>query len=237
LESQLKGLVKAIDTVSKQRAEFAVALSEFADTIAALSVSDLSKQLTSSLSVLTDVERLYKDLQDGQVKDDMVTVMGAADEYSRLISSVRLAFNSRIKLYFASQTADSEFRRIKSSFEKQRRQGRSTGSMAEIAEVSCLSFFLSSTRIPFPFHCPVSLRERMTRKVLSAFQGRTSCYRSETRVRCRHQTHKDGTQSVRDGTFGGLQGGSRAVSKWHDQETEDVDSGLGEVSRCSLKES
>ncbi|KAG8880932.1 Vacuolar protein sorting-associated protein 5 [Tulasnella sp. 331] len=134
LESQLKGLVKAIDLVSKQRAEFAVSVSEFADTVAALSVSDLSKQLTSSLVVLADVERLYKDLQDTQVRDDMVTVMGTADEYSRLISSVRLAFNSRIKLYFASQTADSDFRRIKSAHEKQRRQGRSTGSMAEIAE-------------------------------------------------------------------------------------------------------
>ncbi|KAG8980074.1 Vacuolar protein sorting-associated protein 5 [Tulasnella sp. JGI-2019a] len=134
LESQLKGLVKAIDLVSKQRADFAVSVSEFADTVAALSVSDLSKQLTSSLVVLADVERLYKDLQDTQVKDDMVTVMGTADEYSRLISSVRLAFNSRIKLYFASQTADSDFRRVKAAHEKQRRQGRSTGSMAEIAE-------------------------------------------------------------------------------------------------------
>lgn len=56
--------------------DFTVAVGEFADTIAALSVSDLSKQLTNSLSVLADVERLYKDLQDSQAKDDMMTIMG-----------------------------------------------------------------------------------------------------------------------------------------------------------------
>ncbi|KAG8907684.1 Vacuolar protein sorting-associated protein 5 [Tulasnella sp. 403] len=136
LESQLKGLVKAIEMVSKQRAEFAMSISEFAEAVSALSMSDLSKQLTQALSVLADVERLYKDIQDSQAKDDMVTIMGTADEYGRLINSVRLAFNSRVKLYFNWQSADSECRRIKSAHEKARRQGRSTGSMAEIAEFS-----------------------------------------------------------------------------------------------------
>ncbi|KAG8934004.1 Vacuolar protein sorting-associated protein 5, partial [Tulasnella sp. 408] len=138
LESQLKGLVKAMDIVSKQRndlaLEFAVTVSEFADTIAALSLSDLSKQLTQSLSSLAEVERLYKDMQETQGKDDIITIMGTADEYGRLINSVRLAFNSRIKLYFAWQSADTECRRIKSAQEKARRQGRTTGSMVEIAE-------------------------------------------------------------------------------------------------------
>ncbi|KAG8914906.1 Vacuolar protein sorting-associated protein 5 [Tulasnella sp. 417] len=76
LESQLKGLVKAMDIVSKQRNDFAVAISEFADTIAALSLSDLSKQLTQSLSSLAEVERLYKDMQETQGKDDIITIMG-----------------------------------------------------------------------------------------------------------------------------------------------------------------
>ncbi|KAG9017162.1 Vacuolar protein sorting-associated protein 5 [Tulasnella sp. 427] len=134
LESQLKGLVKAMDVVSKQRNDFAIAISEFADTIAALSLSDLSKQLTQSLSMLAEVERLYKDMQETQGKDDIITIMGTADEYSRLINSVRLSFNSRIKLYFAWQSADTECRRIKSAQEKARRQGRTTGSMVEIAE-------------------------------------------------------------------------------------------------------
>lgn len=72
-------------------------------------MSDLSKQLTNSLSVLADVERQYKDMQDSQAKDDMMTIMGtgeievavcalsrltavrlSADEYSRLINSVRV---------------------------------------------------------------------------------------------------------------------------------------------------
>lgn len=67
-----------VETTTDRHAlpDFAVSVSEFADTVAALSVSDLSKQLTSSLVVLADVERLYKDLQDTQVRDDMVTVMG-----------------------------------------------------------------------------------------------------------------------------------------------------------------
>lgn len=84
--------------------EFAVSLSEFADTIAALSVSDLSKQLTSTLSVLADVERLYKDLQDSQVKDDMVTVMGAGTLAHPVTRPLTIRTNSLLQLM---STADS----------------------------------------------------------------------------------------------------------------------------------
>ncbi|KAG8923691.1 Vacuolar protein sorting-associated protein 5, partial [Tulasnella sp. 418] len=131
LESQLKGLVKAIELVTKQRAEFATCVSEFAEAISALANSDLSKQLSGSLSILADVEKLYKEIQDKQSKDDALTIMATADEYGRLINSVRLAFGSRVKLYFACQQAETDARRIKAAHEKARRQGRiPTESMA-----------------------------------------------------------------------------------------------------------
>ncbi len=39
-------------------------------------MSDLSKQLTTALASLSELERLYKDMQDGQTRDDLVTIMG-----------------------------------------------------------------------------------------------------------------------------------------------------------------
>jgi sorting nexin-1/2 len=94
LESQLKGLVKSIEAVSKQRAgarshissshltnasnyvEVITAIMEFSEAISALSASDLSKQLSNSLGVLSEVENKSKELQEEQAKDDMVTILG-----------------------------------------------------------------------------------------------------------------------------------------------------------------
>ncbi|EGN96805.1 hypothetical protein SERLA73DRAFT_111514 [Serpula lacrymans var. lacrymans S7.3] len=124
LESQLRGLVKSIEIVAKQRADLAVATGEFSQTINELSTSDVGKQLQRSLASMADVERKAEQLQHTQSQQDMVTLMSTADEYSRLISSVRLAFNSRIRTYTSWQNADAEVRRIKQNHEKARAQGR-----------------------------------------------------------------------------------------------------------------
>ncbi|KZP25549.1 Vps5-domain-containing protein [Athelia psychrophila] len=124
LESQLRSLVKAIDLVAKQRSELAIARGEFAVAIGDLASCDVEKQLASSLSALADVERKAQDLSSKQSEQDVVTLMSTVDEYSRLINSVRLAFNSRIRTYHAWQGADAEVRRVKQNHERAREQGK-----------------------------------------------------------------------------------------------------------------
>ncbi|KIM90434.1 hypothetical protein PILCRDRAFT_59950 [Piloderma croceum F 1598] len=124
LEAQLRGLVKAIELVAKQRSELAAAMGEFAQTITDLSASDVEKQLAHSLAAMADVERKAQELQNTQSRQDMVTLMSTVDEYARLINSVRLAFNSRIRTYQAWQSADAEVRRVKQNNERARGHAR-----------------------------------------------------------------------------------------------------------------
>ncbi|KAI0343027.1 Vps5-domain-containing protein [Trametopsis cervina] len=126
LELQLRGLVKAIDSVSKQRAELSLAAGEFAQTIADLATSDvgLGTQLAESLEGLAVVERKVQELQEKQSNEDTMGIMSTADEYARLISSVRLAFSSRVRMYHLWQNADANVRRVKQTHETNRAQGR-----------------------------------------------------------------------------------------------------------------
>lgn len=70
--------------------EMAVAIGEFALAIGELSGSELSKQLSHSLAVMSDVEKKAQDLQQEQALEDTTTFMNTAEEYVRLIGSVRV---------------------------------------------------------------------------------------------------------------------------------------------------
>ncbi|KAG5723672.1 Sorting nexin-2 [Termitomyces sp. T112] len=124
LESQLRGLVKAIEAVARQRSELAISTGEFAQTVSDLSACDMGKQLSQSLAGLADVERKVQDLQTAQSEQDMVTFMSTVDEYVRLINSVRLTFSSRIRIYHAWKNSENDLLRIKQTHEKNRAQGR-----------------------------------------------------------------------------------------------------------------
>ncbi|KAG1881142.1 Vps5 C terminal like-domain-containing protein [Suillus subluteus] len=124
LESQLRGLVKSIEIVAKQRAELAAATGEFATAITDLSLSDIGKQLAQSLAAMADVQHKAEEVQTIQSQQDIMTLLATADEYSRLINSVRMAFNSRMRTYTAWQNADSDVRRVKQNHERLRAQGR-----------------------------------------------------------------------------------------------------------------
>ncbi|KAJ7281472.1 Vps5 C terminal like-domain-containing protein [Mycena rebaudengoi] len=139
LEGQLRGLVKAIELVSKQRGELATAIAEFAQTVTDLSSSDVGKQLSHSLAGLAENERKAQDLQSLQSEQDVVTLLSTVDEYARLINSVRLAFNSRIRTYHSWRAADADLLRVKQTHERNRAQGRIPNervgySLAQISE-------------------------------------------------------------------------------------------------------
>ncbi|KAI0047793.1 Vps5-domain-containing protein [Auriscalpium vulgare] len=124
LESQLRGLVKAIDVVAKNRTELAVAMGEFAQLINDLATSDVGKGLAHTLASLADVERQVQEAEAAQAQDDLNTIMATADEYARLINSVRMAFSSRVRTYHNWQNADAEARRVRQTHDRNRAQGR-----------------------------------------------------------------------------------------------------------------
>jgi len=100
------------------------ATGEFAQNLGDLASSDVGRQLSQSLAGLADVQRHAQDLQAAQADQDLTTLMATADEYSRLINSVRLAFNSRIRVYHSWKTAEGDLLRTKQTHEKNRAQGR-----------------------------------------------------------------------------------------------------------------
>lgn len=51
-------------------------IGEFAETVAILGSSDLSKQLSSSLTMMADVERKSKEVLQEQSRFDVVTILG-----------------------------------------------------------------------------------------------------------------------------------------------------------------
>jgi sorting nexin-1/2 len=75
LEAQLRGLVKAIELVAKQRSDLAAATGEFAQAITELSACDIEKQLAHSLAGLAEVGRKAQELQSAQSSQDVVTLM------------------------------------------------------------------------------------------------------------------------------------------------------------------
>ncbi|PPQ96270.1 hypothetical protein CVT26_005657 [Gymnopilus dilepis] len=124
LESQLRGLAKAIEFVAKHRTELAIATGEFAQNVTELASSDVGKQLAQSLAGLAEVEKTAQDLQNIQSEQDMATLMATVDEYARLINSVRLAFASRIRVFYTWKNQESELLKTKQNHEKNRAQGR-----------------------------------------------------------------------------------------------------------------
>ncbi|KAF8498602.1 Vps5-domain-containing protein [Russula emetica] len=117
LESQLRGLVKAIEAVSKHRSGLASAVGEFAQTVSDLAASDLEISLA-------ELERKAQETESVQARADQATLLSTADEYARLVNSVRMTFSSPVRVYHAWQNADADLRRVKQAHERNRAQGK-----------------------------------------------------------------------------------------------------------------
>ncbi|TFL05234.1 Vps5 C terminal like-domain-containing protein [Pterulicium gracile] len=124
LESQLRTLVKAIEFVARQRQELAAVAREHIQTLNDLASSDVDKGLATSISSLADVHNKAQELMETQSQQDLITFFSTADEYARVINSVRLAFTSRIRVHHAWRASEAEVTRVKQNHEKNRNQGR-----------------------------------------------------------------------------------------------------------------
>ncbi|EEP75770.1 conserved hypothetical protein [Uncinocarpus reesii 1704] len=125
LENQLKGLMKAVDTVVQQRKGLAEAASDFAMSLHALADVELSPTLSGPLEGLSEIQLRIRELYERQAQQDTLTLGITIDEYIRLIGSVKMAFNQRQKSFQSWHTAESELQKRRNAQDKLLRQGKS----------------------------------------------------------------------------------------------------------------
>ncbi|KAM3535562.1 hypothetical protein MY4038_001247 [Beauveria bassiana] len=125
LESQLRGLLKAMETMVGQRKMMAEAAGEFSASLHALSTVELSQSLSQPLDALSDLQLTIRDVYDRQAQQDVLTFGITIEEYIRLIGSVKQAFSQRQKGFYAWHSAESELQKKKATQDKLLRQGKS----------------------------------------------------------------------------------------------------------------
>ncbi|EFE33058.1 uncharacterized protein ARB_00149 [Trichophyton benhamiae CBS 112371] len=125
LETQLRALLKAIDTVVAQRKNLAEAASDFSTSLHSLASVELSPALSGPLDGLAEVQLRIRELYERQAQQDVLTLGITMDEYIRLIGSVKTAFTQRQKSYHSWHAAESDFQKKKNTRDKLLRQGKS----------------------------------------------------------------------------------------------------------------
>ncbi|EGR46338.1 vacuolar sorting protein [Trichoderma reesei QM6a] len=125
LENQLKGLLKAMETMVSQRKMMAEAAADFSASLHALSTVELSPSLSGPLDALSDLQLTIRDVYERQAQQDVLTFGIIIDEYIRLIGSIKQAFSQRQKGFYAWHQAESELQKKKATQDKLLRQGKS----------------------------------------------------------------------------------------------------------------
>lgn len=125
LENQLKGLLKAMETMVGQRKMMAEAAGDFSASLHALSTVELSPSLSGPLDALSELQLTIRDVHDRQAQQDVLTLGIIIEEYIRLINSTKQAFSQRQKGFYAWHAAESELQKKKSTQDKLLRQGKS----------------------------------------------------------------------------------------------------------------
>ncbi|KAI8342563.1 Vps5 C terminal like-domain-containing protein, partial [Chlamydoabsidia padenii] len=140
LETQLKTLLKSVEGVVKQRKELGGAISDFGESMFPLASAELNRNLSTHLTVLGDIQKQLKQLHEEQARYDVLTLEHTIDEYIRIIGSIRLSFNARIRTYQAYQQVESELQKKVAIHEKLKGQQkikseRVTATQLEIVEM------------------------------------------------------------------------------------------------------
>lgn len=125
LETQLKGLLKALESVIAQRKGLAEAAGDFAVSVGHLAQVELSPDFSGPLQGLSDVQVRIQELYQRQAQQDVLTLGITIDEYIRLVGSVKTAFGQRQKAYHSWHAAESELQKRRNAHDKLLRQGKS----------------------------------------------------------------------------------------------------------------
>lgn len=126
LESQFKYLAKALDLVIAQRKELSDSTSEFAAVLETLSEVELSKTFAELIQNFFQTELRIRDLYYRQCMQDVLSLATTLEEYTRIITSIRVVFAQRQKSYLSLQTAEHDLTKKRSHVDKVTRQGSKT---------------------------------------------------------------------------------------------------------------
>jgi sorting nexin-1/2 len=74
---------------------------EFAQTVSELAASDLGKSLSQSLGALAELERKAQETESAQARADQASLLSTADEYARLVNSVRVSLRILVSVIYA----------------------------------------------------------------------------------------------------------------------------------------
>ncbi|CDH53365.1 sorting nexin 3 [Lichtheimia corymbifera JMRC:FSU:9682] len=118
LENQLKGLLKSVESVVKQRKDLGGAIADFGESMIPLASAELDRDLSTHLIVLADIQKRMKELHEQQAHHDVLSLEHTIDEYIRIIGSIRVSFNARIKAYQAYQQAESEVQKKQAVYDR-----------------------------------------------------------------------------------------------------------------------
>jgi len=136
LESHLKALLKVVQTFARQRKELAGATGDFGGSVSSLGASENSKSLGACLSHLGEVEKKIEEILNCQVTSDEQDVEFVVDEYVRIVGSIKLALEARVKAYTAWKAAESSLAKKK----EQLKQAKNRPTDADIEEVEGFLF-------------------------------------------------------------------------------------------------
>ncbi|EPZ32028.1 Phox domain-containing protein [Rozella allomycis CSF55] len=95
LESQFKGLLKALEAISKQRKEVGSSMASFGEAIISLSNVEIHRGLSDLMVAFGKTHQNLKEFQEDQTE----TLICVTSEFYRYISSINHAFNNRLKIF------------------------------------------------------------------------------------------------------------------------------------------
>jgi len=135
LENQLKILLKTVEGFIKQRRDLAASANEFGEHVSSLGSSEFNKPLSSTLVKLSEVQKKIHEFQMNQANSDEQYVEDTVEEYLRIIASVKIALDARVKAYAAWKNADAALIRKKEQLAKQSQAPKTPKVTALEAEV------------------------------------------------------------------------------------------------------
>ncbi|KAI8054541.1 Vps5 C terminal like-domain-containing protein [Syncephalis plumigaleata] len=117
-ENQLKALLRAVEMMIRQRKELAVAHGELSTSMLSLASVDLGQDFSTELVSMGDLQTKLQNIQDRQALLDTRTLEDTVNEYVRLVSSIRVAFGAREKMFQLWQSSIRETQRRQAALTK-----------------------------------------------------------------------------------------------------------------------
>ncbi|KAJ1675938.1 Vacuolar protein sorting-associated protein vps5 [Spiromyces aspiralis] len=124
-ESQLRQLLRALESMSKQRRELAIGYLELGQSLFHVAENEVNQDLAKTLTNMGCLQQRLKVLQDKQCDKELVTFLLMVDEYIRLAQSIKIAFATRNRVHSRWKATQSELEKKRKQLDQLSRTSRS----------------------------------------------------------------------------------------------------------------